>query len=209
MKACQKMQEVIEALAQRHGIHLNQNGAHFRLDMPGYDRLCVENIGLNRVAVTHYFEQNGDLIQDPEIVFFVGDEILGWIPIEITQVIGGWRQYVKLSADRSRPITYRKQAQASLAEFAEICANNIEGQGWLDHGVKYKRGPDVEPAVCETLTGNSHRWPKPTAREPSLETLEQWMWEDGGCEATDGCWIEPDGVCQHGHPSWLLRLGLI
>ena len=31
----------------------------------------------------------------------------------------------------------------------------------------------------------------------------------GLAEATDGCVIEPDGVCEHGHPSWLLELGLI
>ena len=52
------------------------------------------------------------------------------------------------------------------------------------------------------------RWPAPTTEQPSLETIEEWMWEDGGCEATDGCWLEVDGVCPHGHPSWLLRLGL-
>lgn len=43
---------------------------------------------------------------------------------------------------------------------------------------------------------------------PDIETLLQWEAE-GGCEATDGCWCEPDGTCPHGHPSWLLELGLI
>ena len=43
---------------------------------------------------------------------------------------------------------------------------------------------------------------------PDIETLEQWM-DDGGCEATDGCWVEPDGVCEHGCKSWLLELGMI
>jgi hypothetical protein len=32
---------------------------------------------------------------------------------------------------------------------------------------------------------------------------------EGGCEALDGCWVEPDGTCEHGEPSWLLRLGYI
>ena len=32
---------------------------------------------------------------------------------------------------------------------------------------------------------------------------------DSICEATDGCIVEHDGTCQHGHPAWLLRLGLI
>jgi hypothetical protein len=43
---------------------------------------------------------------------------------------------------------------------------------------------------------------------PDLDTLEEWV-EMGEAEATDGCVVEPDGKCQHGHQSWLLELGLI
>jgi len=43
---------------------------------------------------------------------------------------------------------------------------------------------------------------------PSVEKLEEWL-SEGGAEATDGCWVEPDGICQHGHQSWLLLLGMI
>lgn len=43
---------------------------------------------------------------------------------------------------------------------------------------------------------------------PNLDDIEEWM-SDGGAEATDGCWVEPDGVCPHGKPSWLIKLGLI
>jgi hypothetical protein len=32
---------------------------------------------------------------------------------------------------------------------------------------------------------------------------------DRGGEATDGCWVEPDGICPHGCQSWFLVLGLI
>ena len=52
-------------------------------------------------------------------------------------------------------------------------------------------------------------WPEPTVDEPDQATLEEWFEEDGGCEATDGCFVEPDGTCPHGHPSWFLVLGLI
>ena len=45
--------------------------------------------------------------------------------------------------------------------------------------------------------------------EPPLDLLQEWESNDGGCEATDGCWVEPDGVCPHGYPSWLLQLGYI
>ena len=46
-------------------------------------------------------------------------------------------------------------------------------------------------------------------RRPSLEELHSQVEDEGGCEATDGCWVEPDGSCEHGRPSWLLVLGLI
>lgn len=52
-------------------------------------------------------------------------------------------------------------------------------------------------------------WPKPTSPRPSIDDLEEWMFEQGGCCATDGCWVEADGICPHGHPSWLLKLGFI
>lgn len=51
-------------------------------------------------------------------------------------------------------------------------------------------------------------WPEPTVDEPDLETLNAWM-NEGVCEATDGCIVEPDGYCAHAHPSWLLKLGWI
>ena len=43
---------------------------------------------------------------------------------------------------------------------------------------------------------------------PDLETIEEWL-SDGGAEATDGCGVEPDGICEHGCNSWLLVLGYI
>ena len=58
-------------------------------------------------------------------------------------------------------------------------------------------GLQPETATVEDLTS-----------APDIETLMQWEAE-GGCEATDGCWVEVDGMCPHGQRSWLLELGLI
>jgi hypothetical protein len=52
------------------------------------------------------------------------------------------------------------------------------------------------------------QWPKPTIPQPGLRDLEEWM-EDGGCEATDGCRTEVDGICEHGYPSWFIYLRLV
>ena len=45
---------------------------------------------------------------------------------------------------------------------------------------------------------------------PDVETLIAWE-AQGGCEAAcpHHCWVEADGTCPHGNPSWLLKLGLI
>lgn len=51
-------------------------------------------------------------------------------------------------------------------------------------------------------------WPDPTTPEPAFVTLAQFLIE-AVAETTDGCLVEPDGICRHGHPSWLLRLGVI
>ena len=55
----------------------------------------------------------------------------------------------------------------------------------------------------------SQGWKQPTEPEPLIEHIAQWINWDGGCEATDGCWVEPDGVCPHDHASWALYLRLL
>ncbi len=48
-----------------------------------------------------------------------------------------------------------------------------------------------------------------TTKPPCMATLEEWE-RKGSHKAIDGCrGIEPDGHCEHGHPSWLLALGYI
>lgn len=51
-------------------------------------------------------------------------------------------------------------------------------------------------------------YPEPETDEPDLAQIMEWE-SEGSCEATDGCMVEPDGWCEHGHPSWMLRLGYI
>lgn len=66
-------------------------------------------------------------------------------------------------------------------------------------------------AECATLVAHRHgRIPRKrrVTRQPSLHTMMRWM-DDGVAKAVDGCKVEPDGCCEHGSESWLLRLGLV
>jgi hypothetical protein len=72
MKSSPQMQRVITELAAKYSINLRQVGSHLRLTMPGFDRLVIECIGQNQVSVAHYYELNGDLVAEPDVVFFTG-----------------------------------------------------------------------------------------------------------------------------------------
>jgi hypothetical protein len=143
MRSCPQMKKIIAALAEKQGVNLKQVGANFRLDMPGFDRLCVERISPGCISVAHYFEMNGDLVAEPDIVFFV-DFTEAWFPISISQSLTGWREYAELNDAGTAVVRYRHQAQKGLAEFAEMWAQNIKDQGWLEDGVRfvYARGGD-------------------------------------------------------------------
>jgi hypothetical protein len=64
----------------------------------------------------------------------------------------------------------------------------------------------------EGITLEQYQAKRPDAIEvrkpPCIKTLEKWS-SDCGCKAIDGCWVEPDGICEHGKPSWLLALNYI
>ena len=51
-------------------------------------------------------------------------------------------------------------------------------------------------------------YPEPTVDRPTGEDLWAMVF-DGSCPATDGCEVEPDGTCPHGHPAWPRRMGLV
>ena len=68
-----------------------------------------------------------------------------------------------------------------------------------------------EVAADEAVPSHNARPPtEPKLEPPDIETLMEWE-NEGGCEAAcpHGCWVEADGTCPHGKPSWLLKLGLI
>jgi hypothetical protein len=77
------------------------------------------------------------------------------------------------------------------------------GAGWAGANPEPASRTDAPP------TANPNRKEVNPMRRPSLEELQRQLEEDGGCEAIDGCFVEPDGTCEHGQPSWLLALALI
>ena len=70
----------------------------------------------------------------------------------------------------------------------------------------------LRPFSFSRVIASSANVPKPKKpkpkKPPTIATMRRWV-ENGEAKATDGCTVEPDGSCPHGHKSWLLVLGLI
>ena len=95
-----------------------------------------------------------------------------------------------------------KVLRALLAEYA------------LSSAVDWRPLTGVELAALKSVldslpTIDQVGYPAPTVDIPDISQIMEWIEEDSGCEATDGCWVEPDGVCEHGFISWAVHLGLI
>lgn len=135
-----KIQNIAEELAKKHSVDLYEDEeAHIRLDMLGYDRLVVERYWDKPVfmSVAHYFEMNGDLVSDPQIEFLVKDGL--WIPVSVEQFLGGYRRYVEVDYTTGKIEVTDRPNQRDLAAFADMWAENIMTQGWLEDAKFHQR----------------------------------------------------------------------
>jgi hypothetical protein len=78
------------------------------------------------VIIAHYFEQNGDLVPDPDMKF----EILAngnWVPVAIQNALGHYREAIYFDGEKKliRPREFKDQLQ-----FANLWSRNIRDQGF-------------------------------------------------------------------------------
>ncbi len=120
-------QTAIEQLLNSHGLFekfQSQLDFHARFDMPGYQRLVIERHG-DLISVAHYFEQNGDLVPDPEVELHYPT----WTPTAITQSIG-YRCQKFIERDGKTFVDTRFHRQ--ISSFLTMWARNIRAQGWAE-----------------------------------------------------------------------------
>lgn len=136
MQTCPKMQRIIEQIAAKHTLKLTEPGARLRLDLPGYDRLCIEVLSETKVSVAHFYDAHGYLIPEPDVVFYTGDSS-GWIPIELTQSLTGCSVCAVVTTDEQLIAQTTATQQWALAVFCEQWAQHLTEQGWLDAGIRH------------------------------------------------------------------------
>lgn len=130
MYASTTMKHVITQIATRHGLDLTAEETHLSLDNPPYMRLVIEKNGSRFVSVAHYYEQNGDLVADPDMSFWIGSDG-GWYPVDITHgALGLYQRVMEFNAEGT-PYRLNQKGQRDLRSFANTWARNIRDQGFI------------------------------------------------------------------------------
>ncbi len=146
MKTATELQRIVQQIAQKHGLDLDRPGAYLRLQLEGHGQLVIQNLGAGalgaRISITNYIEVGSDYVADPQVVVFTAyrpaDESCEqtepvWLPLEITELFGGWRLYAELDQTNDGLLLHDPVGQAELARYCEkVLAKNLTRHGWLE-----------------------------------------------------------------------------
>lgn len=128
-------QTTIEHLLQAHNLlddFHKPDSFHVRFDKPGYERLVIERHG-SMISVAHYYEQNGDLIPDPDVELHYPT----WVPTAITQCIGFVVRREKF-IEREDKTYVDTRFHKEVSSFLTMWARNIKAQGWAEGGTIHR-----------------------------------------------------------------------
>lgn len=130
---------------------LTERYRYMKLKAPGFMDLVVEKLCDDRISMSHYYEQNGDLMSDPDMEIMVdhGRELL--IPATYQQD----NLCIYQEAYRGNQLIDAYLAQ-ELNEFLSEWLNNISNQGHIVYKAYYEEGvvsvydePTFDEKGCE------------------------------------------------------------
>jgi hypothetical protein len=194
------MDQLVYDLIEHYEAEVLPSGLiYLELWMDNHGVLIIEETIKHRQMRVCYwlFDAKGHPVPEPEVIFHI-DAGGQWIAYEIRRHTAGHHTFADLEMGQEELIVTDPKHQAALATFADSWAEVLRAQGWVGGAWKCI----TKPQAC------SENEAEP-AQPPSVEDLLDWVDEYGLCTATDGCWVPPNAVCEHGCKSWLLELGLI
>lgn len=132
---------------------LDKPGDHRKLDTApdAFMSVSVECIWHNLYSVAHYYLQNGDLVPDPDIVFWRRPVDGGWIAVSLKNCFG-ISEGVRFTD--GQPTHIRKSNQREIALFANKWMVNIKRQQDLST-IETPAAPAAPVAPAGTPAPNS------------------------------------------------------
>lgn len=108
---------------------------YIKLENGSWQPLVIEAIGagprgLPSVSVAHYYEQNGDLMRDPDMTFEI-DAAGNWHPLTFRNDGVGLNQEAVFLNDAGQ-VMMRPRLVRELKAFARMWNRNIKDQGFID-----------------------------------------------------------------------------
>ena len=137
--------KTILAIIEKHGGIKALKEKHIKLIPKSQSLmpLVIEFIGegprnMEMISVAHYYEQNGDLMADPELMFEIdGDGKI--LPVGYQQDNLGIYQVVVRKLENGS-IAVNMKLQRDLNKFAEMWDKNIKEEGFLDLASENREG---------------------------------------------------------------------
>jgi hypothetical protein len=130
----------IQQMIDQHGGFEAVRTRYLRLENPPFMRLVIEVIGgpypngAYGLSISHYSEQNGDAMRDPEITFLVVPSAEGtkWTPLTYENSYLGAYQVVAEVSREGLVKVKQSQWMKELRSFAKKWDINIKQQGFIE-----------------------------------------------------------------------------
>ena len=122
-QSTQTMNKMVSMMEEGY-IKIDNTGGSF---MPVSVEQIFENDNYRIFSVAHYYEQNGDLMADPEMCFLMDIKSSKYLPSYFKQDNIGVEQE-SIIMERGEIIEYKAKLQAEHAEFANMWLSNIKNQ---------------------------------------------------------------------------------
>lgn len=114
---------------------LNDRYSYMKLHAPGFMDLVIEKIWNDRISLSHYYEQNGDLMADPDVEIIVDNEKETLRPVTFQQDNLGVYQ----CAYQGDTLVDDNLAN-ELSHFLNQWLDNIKEQGHVPYKAHYSEG---------------------------------------------------------------------
>jgi hypothetical protein len=123
-----QMQKSIETILKALGVYdcfTAHTHAYVKVSSAGFMPLSVEKYG-SQITLAHYYEQNGDLVPDPDMEFLLSED--GWYPVAIQHATGHYSRCVH--EDEAGKVLVNVRERLDQKRFADLWAGNLLAQGF-------------------------------------------------------------------------------
>jgi hypothetical protein len=133
-----KASSILAQLVQAYNFDLFDNSAniYLKLEQKDYMPLVLERLEPHVISLSHYYQQNGDLMADPDITFLVRPPVdhqkLLLFPLTYRlDGLGLNQELAFLNDQRDQIHSFKSRSMADVASFCNQWAINLQAQQWF------------------------------------------------------------------------------